>query len=133
MGAHRVPVIEGIVRKIEDRVAEWRLQDAALKEEAEESRDDLWAEAAERERLLAAAMHQGEIHGGPPEGDSAEGDSAKGDSATHQVVYVVASDAFADALQDFSPGRDRLASVVPARESGGGMGLRGSWLVLEKG
>jgi hypothetical protein len=128
MGAHRVPVIEGIVRKIEDRVAEWRLQDAALKEEAEANRDELWAEAAERERLLAAAMHQEEIHGVPPEGDS-----AKGDSATHQVVFVVASDAFADALQDFSPGRDRLLSVVPAREGGGGMGLRGSWLVLEKG
>ena len=73
-------------------------------------------------------MKQQETHRGSPESDRAEGDSP-----THQVVYVVASDAFADALQGFSPGRDRLLSVVPAREGGGGMGLRGSWLVLKKG
>ena len=123
MGEHRVSVIEGIVRRVEDRIAEWRRQDEALKREAEASRDELWAEAAELERLLAATMKQEEIHPTSPEGDA----------GTHQVVYVVASDAFADALQDFSPRRDRLASVVPAREEGGGMGLRGSWLVLEKG
>jgi hypothetical protein len=79
MGEHRVSVIEGIVQRVEDRIAEWRSHDAALKAEA------------------------------------------------------VASEAFADALQGFTPGRDRLLSVIPAREGGGGMGLRGSWLVLEKG
>lgn len=102
------------MRRIEDRVAEWRRHDAALKAEADADRDELWAEAAERERLLAAAMHQEEVCGG-----LAEGDTAEGDTATHQVVFVVASDAFADALQDFSPHRDRLLSVVPAREGGG--------------
>jgi len=123
MGEHRIPVLEGIVQRIEDRVAEWRRHDDALKQEAEANRDELWAEAAERERLLAATMNQEKGHLTSPEGDT----------ATHQVVFVVASDAFADALQNFSPQRDRLLSVVPAREGGGGMGLRGSWLVLEKG
>jgi len=123
MGAHRVPVIEGIVQRIEDRVAEWRRHDAALKAEADANRDELWAEAAERERLLAATMDREGAKPTPPNGDA----------VGHQVVFVVASDAFADALQDFSPQRDRLVSVVPAREGGGGMGLRGSWLVLEKG
>ena len=126
MGEHRVSVIESIVHRIEDRMAEWRSHDAALKAEA--SRDELWAEASERERLLAATMNQEEPHRGSPYRASAEGDAP-----THQVVFVVASDAFADALQGFSPGRDRLLSVVPAGEGGGGMGLRGSWLVLEKG
>jgi hypothetical protein len=126
MGEHRIPVLEGIVGKVEDRVAEWRRRDEALKQEAEASRDELWAEAAERERLLAATMQTMNQEETPPT-------SPEGDGVTHQVVFVVASDAFADALQDFSPQRDRLVSVVPAREGGGGMGLRGSWLVLEKG
>jgi hypothetical protein len=123
MGEHHVSVIEGLVQRVEDRVAEWRRHAAALKAEADASREELWAEATERERLLAATMNQEKGHLTSPEGDT----------ATHQVVFVVASDAFADALQNFSPQRDRLLSVVPAREGGGGMGLRGSWLVLEKG
>jgi hypothetical protein len=116
MGEHRISVLEDIVRRIEDRVAEWRRHDAALKEVAEANRYELWAEAAERERLLAATMNQEEAQRTSPERDT----------ATHQVVFVVASDAFADRLQNFSPKRDRLLRVVPAREGGGGMGLRGS-------
>lgn len=114
MGEHRVSVIEGIVQRVEGRIAERYRHDAALK-----------AEASERERLLGATMKQEETHRGSPENGSAEGDTP-----THQGVFVVV---LADALQDFSPGRDRLLSVIPAREGGGGMGLRGSWLVLEKG
>jgi hypothetical protein len=72
--------------------------------------------------LLAATIEHEEARQGSQEG------AASG----HQVVFVVASDAFADALEHFSPQLDRLVRVIPARESGGGTGLRGSWLVFEK-
>ena len=68
MGEHRIPVLEGIVQRVEDRVAQWRRHDDALKQEAEASRDELWAEAAERERLLAATMNQEQVHLTSPEG-----------------------------------------------------------------
>lgn len=52
MGERRTSVIERILQRIEERVEEWRERDRALKREAETSRDAIWAEAAERERLL---------------------------------------------------------------------------------
>jgi C4-type Zn-finger protein len=55
MGDKRVSTIERIVHRIEEHIEEWRERDKALKGEAEANRDALWAEAAERERLLAEA------------------------------------------------------------------------------
>ena len=78
---------------------------------------------AERERLLAITIDHEETRRG----------AAEGATGGHELVFVVASDAFADALEHFSPERDRLVRVMPAREGGGGTGLRGSWLVFEKG
>ncbi len=52
MGERRTSVIERILQRIEERVEEWRERDRALEREAETSRDAIWAEAAERERLL---------------------------------------------------------------------------------
>ena len=123
MSEHRVSVFESIVHRVEDRIAEWRRHEAALGAEAEANRSRLWAEAAERERLLATTIGHEETRRGAPEGATDE----------HELIFVVASDAFADALEHFSPERDRLVRVIPARESGGGTGLRGSWLVFEKG
>ena len=123
MAEHRASVIESIVHRVEDHIAQWRRHDAALKAEAEANRSRLWAEAVERERLLAATIDHEDIRRGAPEGAT----------GGHELVFVVASDTFADALEHFSPDRDRLIRVLPARESGGGTGLRGSWLVFEKG
>ena len=123
MAEHRASVIESIVHRVEDRIAEWRRHEAALEAEAEANRSRLWAEAAERERLLATTIDHEETRRLEPAG-------ATGD---HELVFIVASDTFADALEHFSPDRDRLVRVLPARESGGGTGLRGSWLVFEKG
>lgn len=123
MAEHRVSVFEGIVHRVEDRIAEWRRHEAALEAEAEANRSRLWAEAAERERLLATTIDHEETRQSVPEGAT----------GGHELVFVVASDAFADALEHFSPERDRLVRVMPAREGGGGTGLRGSWLVFEKG
>ena len=63
MGERRTSMIERIVRGIEDRIEEWRGQDKARHTEAEANRDALWAEAAERERLLAEALGEEETPG----------------------------------------------------------------------
>ena len=123
MAEQHLSVIERVVLRVEDHFAQWRRKDAARKAEAGANRDKLWAEAAERERLLAATI----------EHEEARQSSQEGAASGHQLVFVVASDAFADALEHFSPQLDRLLRVMPARESGGGTGLRGSWLVFEKG
>lgn len=120
---HCVSAIEGIVHKVEDHIAEWRRHQAGLETEADASRSRLWAEAEERQRLVAATIGHEETRR----------EASAGDTGEHEVVFVVASDAFADALEHFSPDRDRLVRVMPARESGRGMGLRGSWLIFEKG
>lgn len=113
MSEHRASVIESIVHRVEDRIAEWRRHEADLEAEAE----------ANRSRLLATTIDHEETRRGAPEG-------ARGG---HELVLVVASDAFADALEHFSKERDHLVRVLTAREGGGGTGLRGSWLVFEKG
>jgi len=41
---------------IDRRLEEWRRQDAARQARAEADRDELWAEAVEREKLLAEVM-----------------------------------------------------------------------------
>ncbi|MEJ7843799.1 MAG: phosphoenolpyruvate-utilizing N-terminal domain-containing protein [Rubrobacter sp.] len=41
------------------------------------------------------------------------------------------SEEFADALESFSPERERLIKVMPAPDSSGGTGLRGSWLIFK--
>jgi hypothetical protein len=45
VGERRTSVIERILRRVEDRVEEWRERDKALKGETEANRDAMWAEA----------------------------------------------------------------------------------------
>jgi hypothetical protein len=56
MGEHRVSMIERVVNRVEEHIEEWRKRDAALAAEAEANRDQLWAAAAERERMLARVI-----------------------------------------------------------------------------
>jgi hypothetical protein len=56
MGEQRTSRIERILRRVEEHVEDWRRRDTARHAEADAFRDMLWAEAAERERLLAEAM-----------------------------------------------------------------------------
>jgi hypothetical protein len=53
MDEHRASRMERILRRVEEHVEDWRSRDAARHAEADAFRDMLWAEAAERERLLA--------------------------------------------------------------------------------
>jgi hypothetical protein len=125
MGERRIPMIERILHRIEDHVEEWRRQDAARKAEAASQREELWAEAAERQKLLAEAIAEGE-----PRPTSIEEMTRQ-----HRVVFVLHREDLTGTLETFASERDRLVNVVPGKGdygSGRGIeGIRGSWLVFE--
>ena len=122
MGEHRGSPIERMLHRIEERVEDWRKRDAALHAEAEASRSRMWAEAAERERLLAEAVGA----------EEARRESIEELTKQHRVVFVLHHAEVEETLEDFVREGDRLVSVVPRR--GGetiSEGLKGSWLVFE--
>lgn len=82
----------------------------------------MWAEAVERERLLAEAMGEEEARRG----------SAAEIEKQERVVFVMHSEEAGRALEAFASERDRLVRVVP----GGGShmastSVKGTWLVFE--
>ena len=123
MGERRTSVIERILRRVEERVEEWRERDKVFKGEAEASRDVMWAEAVERERLLAEAMGEEEARRGSVE------ELAK----RERVVFVMHSEETTRALEAFASERDRLVRVVPGAGSHvAATGVKGTWLVFER-
>jgi hypothetical protein len=122
MGEHRGSPIERMLHRIEEHLEDWRQRDATLQAEADASRTRLWAEAAERERLLAEAVGA----------EESRRDSIEELTKQHRVVFVLHRTEVAETLEDFVREGDRLVSVVPRR--GGesiSEGLNGSWLVFE--
>jgi hypothetical protein len=122
MGEHRTSAIERILHRIEEHLEDWRKRDAALQAEADASRSRLWAEAAERERLLGEAVGA----------EEARRESIEELTMQHRIVFVLHSDEVVETLEDFAREGDRLVGVVPRR--GGETisdGLKGSWLVFE--
>src|ERR687890_700047 len=122
MGKHRGSPIERVLHRIEERLEDWREREAALQAEADASRSRLWAEAAERERLLAEAVGA----------EEARRESIEELTMQHRIVFVLHSDEVVETLEDFAREGDRLVGVVPRR--GGETisdGLKGSWLVFE--
>jgi len=122
MGKHRASAIERILNRIEEHVEDWRKRESALQAEADASRGRLWAEAAERERLLAEAVGA----------EEARRESIEELTMQHRVVFVLHREEVIETLEDFARQGDRLVSVVPRR--GGetiSEGLKGSWLVFE--
>jgi hypothetical protein len=122
MGKHRGSPIERVLHRIEERLEDWREREAALQAEADASRSRLWAEAAERERLLAEAVGAEETRR----------ESIEELTKQHRVVFVMHRTEVEETLQDFVREGDRLVNVVPRR--GGEImseGLKGSWLVFE--
>ena len=114
--------IERVLHRIEEHLEDWRKRDAALQAEADASRGRLWAEAAERERLLAEAVGA----------EEARRESIEELTKQHRVVFVLHHAEVEETLEDFVREGDRLVSVVPRR--GGetiSEGLKGSWLVFE--
>ena len=123
MGEQRTSRLKRILQRVEEHVEDWRKRDAALKAEADAMRDQMWAEAAERERLLAEAMESEE------DGRASIEDLTK----EHRVVFVLHREEVVETLEDLASQGDRLVSVVP-RKGGEAItgGLKGAWLVFEK-
>ena len=122
MGEHRTSAIERILHRIEEHLEDWRKRDAALQAEADASRSRLWAEAAERERLLVEAVGA----------EEARRESIEELTMQHRIVFVLHHDEVVETLEDFAREGDRLVGVVPRR--GGETisdGLKGSWLLFE--
>jgi hypothetical protein len=122
MSEHHTSAIERVLHRIEEHLEDWRKRDAALQAEADASRGRLWAEAAERERLLAEAVGA----------EEARRESIEELTKQHRVVFVLHHAEVEETLEDFVREGDRLVSVVPRR--GGetiSEGLKGSWLVFE--
>jgi TPP-dependent pyruvate/acetoin dehydrogenase alpha subunit len=106
LGEQRTSRMERILRRVEEHVEEWRSRDAARHAEADAFRDMLWAEAAERERLLAEAMGE----------EEARCESIEELTKQHRVVFVLHREEVSETLEDFtSQGGDRLVSVVPRK------------------
>ena len=124
MGEHRTSMIERIVNRVEEHIDEWRRRDAARAAEAEANRDQLWAAAAERERLLAEVLGEEEAHRASVEEVMKE----------HRVVFVVHSEEAAQTLETFAREGDRLLKAIPSTRGSYAkeMGIKGSWLVFEK-
>jgi len=122
MSEHHASAIERVLHRIEEHLEDWRKRDAALQAEADASRNRLWAEAAERERLLAEAVGA----------EEARRESIEELTKQHRVVFVLHRTELEETLEDFVRAGDRLVSVVP-RRGGETMseGLKGSWLVFE--
>ena len=114
--------LERIIHGIEERIEEWRKEDAARKMEAEANREILWAEAAEREMMLAEAISE----------EEAQRESVEEVTKQQKLVFVVHTDEVAKTLQTFAEEGDRLVKIMPGKGAHvGGSGLSGSWLVFE--
>jgi hypothetical protein len=125
VGERRTSMIERVLHRIEDHVEEWRKQDSARKTEAEAHRQELWAEAAQRQELLAELIAD----------EEAQQASLEEITKQHRVVFVLHREDLTGTLEDFAGEKDRLVKVVPGKgDYGGGRGIegiRGSWLVFE--
>src|SRR5215210_657422 len=124
MGEHRTSAIERILHRIEEHLEDWRKRDAVLQAEVDASRSRLWEEAAERERLLAEAVGA----------EEARRESIEELTKQNRVLFVLHREELVETLEEFARNGDKLVSVVPRR--GGetiSEGLKGSWLVFERG
>jgi len=118
----RLDPIESVLRRIEERLAPWREAQQAREAEAEADRDQLWAEAAERERLLVETI----------EGEESRQRSVAEICRDQKAVFVIHSRETKEALEGLSEEGVRFVGVIGAESaSTGATGLEGSWLIFE--
>ncbi len=124
MGERRTSMIERMVHRVEEHIEVWRKRDASRHAEAEANRDQLWAAAAERERMLAEIIGKEETRRA----------SAEEIMKEHRVAFVVHSEDVALTLEAFALEGDRLVKVIPSTRGtyAKEMSIKGSWLVFEK-
>lgn len=115
--------IEGVLRGIEERLAApWREERQAREVEAEAHRDSLWAEAAERERLLVETV----------EAEESRRRSAGEICRDRKAVFVIHSRETKEALEGLSEEGVRFVRAIAAESASTGDGrLEGSWLIFE--
>ncbi|MDQ3911460.1 MAG: hypothetical protein M3305_06785 [Actinomycetota bacterium] len=129
MSEHRASAIERILHRIEERVEEHveesRERERAREAEVMANREKLWAEAAQRQRLLAEAIADEEA------GRSSFEEITK----QHHVAFVLHREDLSGALETFASEKACLVKIVPGKgDYGGGKdieGIKGSWLVFE--
>ena len=118
----RLRPIESVLRRIEERLALWREAQQARELEAEADRDRLWADAAERERLLVETI----------EGKEPRQRSVGEICRDRKAVFVIHSRETKEALEGLSEEGVRFVGVIPAESaSTGAARLEGSWLIFE--
>src|SRR5215207_2340251 len=118
----RLNPIENVLRRIEERLALWREEQQARELEAEADRDRLWAEAAERERLLVETI----------EGEQSRRSSVGEICRDKKAVFVIHSQETKEALEGLSEEGVRFVKVIaPEMASTGETGLEGSWLIFQ--
>ena len=124
MGERRTSMIERIVQRVEEHIEDWRRREAARAAEADANRDQLWASAGERERILTELVSE----------EEARRESAEEVMKEHRVAFVVHSEEVAQTLEAFAAEKDRLIRVIPSTRGSYAkeMGIKGSWLVFEK-
>ena len=124
MGERRESMIERVVHRVEEHIEEWRKRDAAREAEADAHRDQLWAEAAERERMLAEFIGE----------EESSRLSVEEVIKEHRVAFVVHSEEVAQTPEAFAREGDRLVRTIPSSRGSYAkeMGIKGSWLVFEK-
>jgi hypothetical protein len=125
MGKPRASMIERIVQRVEEHIEEWRRRDVARAADADADRDQLWADAVERERMLAEFIGEEETHRASVEEVMKE----------HRMAFVVHSEEVAQTLEAFAAEKDCLIRVIPMSSRGNyarEMGIKCSWLVFEK-
>lgn len=114
--------LERVIHGIEERIEEWRKEDSTRKMEAEANREMLWAEAAEREKMLAESIGE----------EEARREAIEEVAKQERLVFVVHTEEVAEALQTIAEEGDRLVKIMPGKGTHvGGSGLSGSWLVFE--
>jgi hypothetical protein len=114
--------IERVLHRIERYIEEADERMRTREEEFEHYRETLWAEAAERERLLVRAVSEKE----------ARERSLEEVGKEHRVTFVVHSEEAGRALKELADGGARLVSVVPGSGSfENSTGIKGSWLVFQ--
>jgi hypothetical protein len=116
----KLNLIESVLRSIEERLALWR--EAQQARELEADRDRLWAEAAERERLLVETIEDEESR------RSSVGEICR----ERKAVFVIHSRETKEALEGLSEEGVRFVKVIASESaSTSDTGLEGSWLIFE--
>ena len=114
--------VEKLVHRIEEHVKEWREQEAARHAKVEADIDELWAEAAEREKRLAETVSQ----------EEKEKHSVEQATKKHKIAFVVHTEGAGEALEEFADEKAYLVRVVSGHQDYEGIpGFKGSWLIFE--